>query len=388
MKFAIVSSLVSLILSCDHVLGQASLLQKRFAIEGPLHSYEDLTFTMEYEISDFIDDSMIGYTLYDGHKCKDGDGFGGDNDITLNAGYILHKIRTDNAPPGDGSGTRSVKLSSKVIVPDISYTPLYRTDSEGNGVVKYCVRMGVFNTDRNEPMSMEINFLETLVTLSINMSGDIVIEAELSNAEPLLEMNAQGVAVDAYICDYDDNTVPIMPTRQGQTVRVCVTPVPEVLAAGGLMRQIEKFDFFRQIPTVTSQSAILPGTDGVAADLLTVVQCRPGTMVCAFETLLGAKFFQGEGIINGQGLAYLQIGGGDMSTERRMEESIPDLLSPNDVLRRKPTVISINIRLLKLENFGPLLLTSGAPATATAAFMTTALLGASLTLLFTIGLLH
>jgi len=359
-------------------------LQERFAINGPDYSYDQLTFTMDYEISDFITDSMLGYTLYDGHKCKDGDGFGGDNDINENEGYLLHKIRTDNAPLGDGSGKRSIKISSQIVIPDIAESPLYATDSENYGVVQYCLRFGIWNSDRNEPMSMEVNFLETLVTLRLNMNGEVGIEAQVSNVDPLLKMNSEGVAVDAYICDYDDNTVPIMPTNQGQTIRVCVTPVPEVLASGGLMRQIEKFDFFRMTPNQVSQSAILPETGGVPADPLTIVQCRPGSMICAFETLLNANFFTGEGIVNGQGLAYLQLGGGDVSTERRMEEASTDLLSPNDVLRRKPTPFSIRISLKTSESLG-MKLTSAAPSTFTTTLMTTAILGATLTMLLTIG---
>lgn len=261
-KFTTLSSITSLVLLFDEAqAGGGSLLQQRFAIDGPDYSYDALTFTMDFKISDFITNSMVGYTLYDGHKCKDGEGFGGDNDITENEGYLLHKIRTDNAPLGDGSGTRSIKVSSQVVIPDIAGSPLYATDSEGYGVVKFCLRMGIWNADRNEPMSMEVNFLETLLTLRLNVNGDFAIEAQVSNVDPLLKMNSEGVAVDAYICDYDDNTVPIMPTEQGQTIRVCVTPVPEVLASGGLMRQIEKFDFFRQIPNQVSQSAILPDTD-------------------------------------------------------------------------------------------------------------------------------
>ena len=296
MKFEILISILSLILFCDQALGDYALLEKQFAIEGPENSYESLTFTMDFRISDLIEDNMIGYSLYDGHNCKDG----GDNDITDNNGYLLHRIRTDNTPPGDGSGTRTIKIASKVVPIEITNSTIYTTDSDDNGVVKYCLRMGVYNMDRSDPMSMEVNFLEIPIMLTLRLSGDFRIDAALSMIDPLLDAATEGVAVEAYICDYDDNTVPIMPTNQGQTIRVCVTPVQEVLDYGGLMSQIERFTFFRQLPAVIQQSAIDPNTGGVPADQLTVVQCRPGSIICAFETLLNADFFTEEGIVKGK----------------------------------------------------------------------------------------
>eukprot|EP00535_Pseudo-nitzschia_heimii_P005553 CAMPEP_0197187008 /NCGR_PEP_ID=MMETSP1423-20130617/15061_1 /TAXON_ID=476441 /ORGANISM="Pseudo-nitzschia heimii, Strain UNC1101" /LENGTH=385 /DNA_ID=CAMNT_0042638479 /DNA_START=225 /DNA_END=1382 /DNA_ORIENTATION=- len=385
MKYGIVISMLPLIVLCDRAQGDYSLLEKRFAIEGPENSYESLTFNMGFQISDLIEDNMIGYSLYDGHNCKDG----GDNDITDNSVYLLHRIRTDNTPTGDGSATRNIKIESKVVPTDIKNSTIYETDSDGNGVVKYCLRIGVYNMDRSDPMSMEVNFLEIPVMLTLRMSGNFQIDAALSMINPLLDATTRGVAVEAYICDYDDNTVPIMPQTQGQAIRVCVTPIQEVLDYGGFMRQIENFDFFRQIPVPTQQAAINPDTGGIAADQLTVVQCRPGSIICAFETMLKADFFTEEGVIAGQGLAYLQLGDEDASairtpTMRRMQE----LLSPNDVLRESPISYQIRINLKTLENLGlPSLVSSNAPRVANA--LTAAkILCVSLTLLFTIGIIY
>jgi len=378
-----VISILSLIVLCDRARGDYSLLEKRFAIEGPENSYESLTFTMDFQISDLIEDNMIGYSLYDGHNCKDG----GDNDITDNS-YLLHRIRTDNTPPGDGSATRNIKIESNVVPTDIKNSTIYESDSDGNGVVKYCLRMGVYNMDRSDPMSMEVNFLEIPVMLTLRMSANFQIEAALSMIDPLLDATARGVAIEAYICDYDDNTVPIMPQTQGQSIRVCVTPIQEILDYGGFMRQIENFDFFRQIPVPTRQSAIDPNTGGIAADQLTVVQCRPGSIICAFETMMNADFFTEEGVISGQGLAYLQLGDEDASdirspTMRRMQE----LLSPNEVLRERPISFQIRINLMTLENLGLPSLVSDAPTMANA--LTAAkTLCVSLTLLFTIGIIY
>lgn len=378
MKCAIATSVLSLILLYDEARGDYSLLQKKFAIEKPKNSYESLTFRMDFQISDLIEDNMIEYSLWDGHNCKDG----GDNDITDNNEYLLHRIRTDNTPPGDGSGTRSIKIESKVVASDIKNSTIYTTDSDDNGVVKYCIRMGVYNMGRSDPMSMEVNFLEIPIMLTLRMAGEFSIDAPLSMTDPLLDAATRGAAVEAYICDYDDNIVPIMPTNQGQTIRVCVMPVQEVLDYGGFMNKIEQFEFYRQIPKLTTQSAIDPNTGGVAADLLTVVQCRQGSIICAFETLLNAEFFTEEGLIHGQGLAFLQLGDEDTSTMRRMQE-----LSPNAALRQDPTSFQIAIHMKTLESLNMTLLVSSAPSIANF-FITTTMLGVSLTLLFTIGFIY
>ena len=291
----------ALLISCivflfSDVQAQPSLLEKRFRIDGPDYEYDDLQFLMEFEVSDFIKDNMLEYKLYDGMNCKDG----GDNDITDNDGYLLSRIRTDNTPNGDGTGSRKVKVHSQIVGNQIKDSDIYRTNDDGDVLVEYCLRFGVYNQDKKEPMSFETNFLEIPVRLTIDMVGDFSIIAPLDVLPPILTGEEQGVAVEAYICDSDDNTVPIMPTEQGQTIRVCVSPVQEVLARNIVMRQIEQFTFRREIPDSVSQEAIEAGTGGVAADPLTVVSCRPGSVVCAFETLLTADFFSSPGIIIGK----------------------------------------------------------------------------------------
>jgi hypothetical protein len=293
----IASSIASLILLCDQTQGQAgNILQHRFAIGGPDYTYDDLQFTMHFEVSDFMEDNMIAYSLYDGMNCRDG----GDNDITENDGYLLSRIRTDNTPIGDGSGIRSIRVQSEIVPNSIVESGIYRTDDDDNGVIEFCLRFGVYNMDKNEPRAFETNFLEIPIKLTIEMDGTFSVRAIVDSIGLVLASASQGVAVEAYICDREDNVVPIMPTGQGQIVRVCVSPTAENLAAGTLIRQLEQFTFRREIPTSTKQVAIESKTGGVPADGLTIVSCQPGSTVCAFETLLQAAFFTGPGIIAGK----------------------------------------------------------------------------------------
>mmetsp|Transcript_2252 Transcript_2252/g.5415 ORF Transcript_2252/g.5415 Transcript_2252/m.5415 type:complete len:376 (+) Transcript_2252:133-1260(+) len=363
MKLAIASLIVFLILLIDRARA-GNPLTKRFNVEGPKYEYDDLQFIMEFTVSDFMKDSMVGYSLYDGKTCKDG----GDTDITENSGYLRSRIRTDLAPIGDGSGERIIKVESEINPTQIANSGIYRTDDEGNAMIEYCVRFSVYNMPKDQPQAFEANYLEVPVSLAINLKGGFSVDAAVSNADLVLLQASQDTAVEAYICDSDQNVVPIMPTAQGQTVRVCVSPTPDNLKAGALIRQLESFAFRREIPISTKQTAIEPGTGGVPADQLTVVSCQPGSTVCAFETLLAANFFAGEGIVTGSGQAYLQLGNGASAAARRQLQG-----TANQVLADKPTSYTVSFSLVKLEALGMDELVSSAPA-ATGTLVRTALL--------------
>jgi len=371
MRFTVASSMIaSVLLLCDQAQGQGlgDLLAMRFNIEGPDYEYGDLTFTMDFTVSDFMKDSMISYSLYDGLNCKDG----GDNDITVNDGYLLSRIRTDSTPLGDGSGTRTIKVASEINPGQITNSPIYRDDEDGNAVIEYCVRFGVYNMPQGEANSFESNFIEVPVKLVINLTSGFDIDASVSNSDLVLKEASQNVAVEAYICDNEANNVPITGTEQGQTVRVCVSPTASNLAAGALMRQLEQFTFRREIPVSTSQVAIASDTGGVPNDQLTVVSCRPGSTVCAFETLLNADFFASEGKVIGSGQAFLQLGVTDSVAARRLEQT------PNQILAEKPTSYSVVINLVPTDSTMRLVELSSAPTAAT--FMSVALVATSLAL--------
>ena len=300
MRFTIVSaSIVYVFLFCETTKANtADLLWKKYDIGGPKYEYDSWQYTMDFEVSDFVTDNMIGYALYDGLQCRDGYGLpgDGDNDITQNDGYLESRFRTDNIPPGVGSGIRTIKIESQIVPSKMAQTSIYREGVNGTGIVEYCLRFSNYNKDKYEPDAREVNFLETTVKVSIRFDGDFGVVPYVDEDEVLEIESSQGVAVEAYLCDRDENVVPVSTLKQGQSIRVCVTPTPEVLEQGFRMRQLEEFVYRREIPFSIRQDAI----EGGAADELTVLACRPGSVVCAFETLLFADFFASEGVISGE----------------------------------------------------------------------------------------
>ena len=368
MRSTILSSIVFVLMLCEGAEGNpGNALLQRYSIEGPEYKYDSWQYTMDFEVSDLMSDSMIGYTLYDGVKCRDGDGSIGDgnNDITQNDGYLLSRFRTDNTPVSDGSGTRLIKIESEIVPSRMAQTSIYRENENKTGIVEYCLRFSNYNIDKDVPGAREVNFLETTVKLSVDLNGDFGVQPLVIPDDAEEKRDEEDVEVEAYICDSDENVVPLTEYNQGQTVRVCVTPTQETLERGFRMRQLDAFTFRREIPFSTRQVATLPG--GVP-DVLTVIQCRPGSVVCAFETLLFADFFVSEGVISGSGTCFLQF------------SEDPDYYSP--IVGRRlqqgaenPLKYTINIQLIPSEDDVALDETeSSAPTEASLSFITTMLI--------------
>merc|ERR1712183_776992 len=293
----------------------------KFNLTGPAFEFDSLrNINMDFLVSDIMEDSMVGYSFYDGFNCKDTDG--GANDITENDGYLLSRLRTDLVPIGDGSGERTIKVNVNLDPEKIVDSGLYHEKEGSNGnraSIEFCLRFSVYNADKADPNTMEVNFLENLVTLDINLMNDFSLDVNLAKADRVVQDAYMDTAVEAYICDSEDNVLTIEETKieknQGETVRICVSPTRRALDDGAKMRSLESFTFY--IPdtsgattgNIVEQVAIFPNTGGVPADPLTIVSCDPGTIVCAFETLLNANFFQtSSNAVFGEGSAYLMIG--------------------------------------------------------------------------------
>merc|ERR1719162_1314823 len=111
---------------------------------------------MDFIVSDFIKDSFVGYTLYDGFKCKNDDG--GDNDITENNGYLLSRLRTDLTPiSSDGSGNRTMKINVSIDPNMLVDSSIYNDKGNNRASVEFCLRMSVYNKDRDSEDSREVN---------------------------------------------------------------------------------------------------------------------------------------------------------------------------------------------------------------------------------------
>ena len=255
---------------------------------------------------------MVEYHVYNGPECQEGA-----IDITSND-FLLSRLRPDLSPVGDGSGIRSFKVELTIDPQTIANSSIFE-DLGTSANVYFCVRFSVFNEGTSNANAIEVNFVETPVLLEVNLLGNFSISSGyLTNAALVLQLAQQNSYVQAYLCDQENNVVTGSSVKnQGQSVRVCVRPIPSTMQDGVFLRQIEEFTFRRDNYT---QVAIAPNTGGVAANQLTVVSCVPGSSLCAFETLLSSEFFTTPGVVNGNGSAYLQFGTNQATSKRRQME--------------------------------------------------------------------
>merc|ERR1712032_194586 len=175
-----------LALSLDVVFVQAAGgLFEKFNIGGPQVEKDSLTFRMSFTVNDSMTDAMVGYTVYDGMKCKDEDG--GDNDITINSGYLSSSlVSKDDA--GDGESERTITVATSLNPTDgLEESPIFHKEEEHDATVRFCIRFSVYNADKDSDGAIEINFLENPVELRINFSADINIDAKIvkSNIEEI-----------------------------------------------------------------------------------------------------------------------------------------------------------------------------------------------------------
>jgi hypothetical protein len=305
-----------------------NLLLLRWRIYEPRFNYDALQFNLHYNVSDYVEDTYVSYTIYDGHGCSDGN-----NDVTA-LGYFDTRITPDaTAEPGTGYGKREIELSTTLrpeIISNITDSSLYEAQGD-NAAIHFCVRFSLYNNDPSNPESREISFSETKVTLFVSLINDFAIEDEYVAPKEIENQQAsETFYVEGYLCQNKTSTKPLVvesPLEQGTAVKVCVKPMRRALEAGVRMRRIDSFTFARE---TNSQKAIV---DGAPANVLTELSCLAGSSTCSFDTILMAAFFDGPGTVTGTGTASMQFGisnrrtrGLGSSDSSRREQAVTDEL--------------------------------------------------------------
>jgi hypothetical protein len=288
----------------------------RWYIYEPDVTYDAQQFNLKFNVSDYINDNYVGHEIYDGHDCSNGA-----SNIT-GQGYVDAWVTPDSTPLGDGWGIRVMELSTKIVPENITFSNSY-THQGDNAEINFCVRFILYDNDPNVLGAIEFNHLDTKVTLYVNLLDNFAIQDINAAAQQVQgESSIDAFFVESFLCDVDDNPLPvdIDPFRQGSLVRVCVQPKQRAIDAGVRMRRIDSFIYTRNL---TSQGAIV-NNGAVAGNELTELWCATGSLLCSFETLLSAYFYDGAGTVTGIGTATVQFGTtsqrGLLSTRRGLEK--------------------------------------------------------------------
>jgi hypothetical protein len=148
-------------------------LGQKWSITNPSVNYNLLHFDLDYKVSDFIQDEMVSYTVYD-KDCQEG------NNLVI----VLNSQK--QALTGS-TGERILALAvdiDPVTIPDDKN--IYRENGRA-AEITFCVRFSL-QTKSDEPS--EVNYLETIISLSVDLSNDfevrrVTIEPNDSDCEGL-----------------------------------------------------------------------------------------------------------------------------------------------------------------------------------------------------------
>jgi hypothetical protein len=281
-------------------------------------------------VSDYVrgDLEMVKYAVWDENCDTDGavkiwdsetgvvDGPNGVLEVTDDS---LLLISNAGSPPSGGDNmSQDVAITIKLDSESISQNSnIYSEDTTVGAVtaaVRFCLRFEL-HTPSYLATSVEVNFLETIVTLTVDLSdgfeiGSIAVEPK----DRLVRTANQIYRVTAYQCGVGQIELTQAQkdsTRvQGSVIKVCVTPDEDAQGDGIFMRSIDNFSFIRDLGTDNPVVQIAVENQDEAANLLTTYDndaCK-GSLVCHFSTILFANFYTAVGSVDGSGIASMQFG--------------------------------------------------------------------------------
>jgi len=293
----------------DEQRNLAVSLAERWSILEPTFGVEGMDFTFEYPLSTFIDQNMAYYELYDAN-CQEGG--------TLVSTESFTRSPLVDVAPGSFTDEANFSMDGKTARVEIAIDPtritsdtdVYSETDDGpatkRATITFCVRFGL-RTLGDTPI--EVNFLETVIELTINLSsGFSVDEFNVSPKDKVVSTATEAYNVNGYLCEPGTDILVADATAalaQGSLITVCVRPDAEAISDGIMMRTIDSFEWTRGL---IRQQAI---ESSIASDnLLTnfdAQECE-GEEYCQLSSILFAGFYSSEGEVSGSGVASMQFG--------------------------------------------------------------------------------
>jgi hypothetical protein len=273
----------------------------KWDILDPIYAYDHLAIALDYEVNDFVDDSMATYSLWD-TDCKGGG-------VGVEGTGLTGSLVGDGTPPGVGLGNRNIRVNVQIHSPEVELTPIFETNNDQGeeriATVRFCVRFGLKTPGE---YSVEVNFLETLIDIRVDFTdgfsiGDITVATEAI----VNQTRIQDYQLHTYFCASSAETES---NEQGTVYKICIEPTAEAIGDGVRMKSILWFTFIlldeNGDQTSVIQKAVVDGAE--ASNGLTRLICEQGAIQCSIETILVADFYAGNGTVDGFGVATMQFG--------------------------------------------------------------------------------
>jgi hypothetical protein len=332
MKFTSTVMLMAGMLMPSITVAQTNSLEDTWNLLEPAFNYTNKEFQLTYKFSDTINvDSKTKATLY---FYKDADNNCPNNcksetQNNLYTGNGLTLLSSSIESTGEAFKTAKkemvkVQLNTNVIDQDANAFVANVGGDAGTSEVKFCVRFGLCTADCGVDGSFEVNFLESLVKLTVDLRGEFTVTGiDVAPKAKITRTANQEYGLEAFQCSGKTAAggtkyaVDLEPKfRQGDVITICVQP--DVTARGDniYMRQVEAFTYVLDGSTpVVDQAAIditKIGAGGASAKgemygLTEIDDCR-GEVACVIKTILFATFYTREGAVTGSGSATMQFG--------------------------------------------------------------------------------
>jgi hypothetical protein len=280
-------------------------LAEQWSITDPVFAYDGLDFTFDYAVSNVMTIGQAYYELYDS-GCQAGN-------TLVTSGIaesgLVDVVELIEADPLSFSATgKNARVPLSIDATTIAASPIYSEVNDAGTItatIVYCVRFGL-KTLGGTPT--EVNFLESIVTMTVDLSNGFVIDTiAVTPKDTLLNTALTTYTVNGYMCNpgFDTEFVPGGPLSQGSLITVCIKPDLFGIADGIKMRTVDSFTWTRDANT---QAAVEGGL--AAGNLLTTFDaglCAAGDY-CTFSSILFAAFYATTGSVAGNGIASMQFG--------------------------------------------------------------------------------
>ena len=310
-------------------------LAEKWNLTDPTFAYDANTFNLTFPVTNFISTGMSKFSLWTAPECQTDGGtpLTDRTDIWLTSPRLLENqaLKSGNSTDSGAFTGRNATIIATFNPQNVSKSVIYR-DTSANGQasaeIRFCMRFGLWTTGM-VTTPVEVNFLETLVTLRVNLTDGFNIGQITAEPKDRLVRTAnQAYEVEGYECKDDADFTKLTagemsrPRNQGEIINVCVKPAKEAETDGIYMRSIDQFTFIRD--STIRQSAI--EKNQAAGNLLTTYtpeNCR-GASVCRFSTILFAQFYATTGKVDGQGTASMQFGNSKNRRQLRADRDLQE----------------------------------------------------------------
>jgi len=306
-------------------------LAEKWNLTDPTFAFANNTFNLTFPVTNFIINNMTRFSIWTAPGCQSENGTALTDNTTIwkTPPSLIQNQQLINGDQQDSGtfGDRAATIMATFNPETVSKASIYKdtsTAGQASAEIRFCMRFGLWTSQANTPV--EVNFLETLVTLNVDLTDGFQIgNITVAPKNRLTRTANQAYKVKGYECTPSGTTFTELTDTQksrsrsqGEIITVCVEPDTEAKNDGIYMASIDKFDFTRG--SSIAQSAIV--NNGAAANLLTTYtpgDCK-GAAVCSFSTILFAQFYATPGTVGGAGSASMQFGNAKARRQLRAEQ--------------------------------------------------------------------